>query len=53
MILLILFVVTMFLWLLSLIPAVRAPYPWATSVLAWIAVLLLALLTLHQLRTAF
>jgi hypothetical protein len=38
----ILLVVTLFLWLLSLLPvAPVAAYPWASSWLAWIAVVLL------------
>ena len=48
-ILLVLFVVAMFLWLVSIIPAVQRVV-YASNVLAWFAVLFLALLTVPGLR---
>jgi len=43
MILLILLVVTLFLWFLSLLPVAVPGYPWASGWLAWVAALLLTL----------
>lgn len=37
----ILLIVTLFLWLLSLLPIPQVPFAWANNWLAWIAALLL------------
>ena len=44
MILEVLFVMTMFLWFLSVLPVPQmAPFNWSSGILAWIAVLLVGL----------
>jgi hypothetical protein len=40
----ILFIMTMFLWFLTVLPVPQiAPFSWTSNILAWIAVLLLGL----------